>query len=59
VPESELQARREKSPIRSPSLLPLVLIVALAIGAGIYWLATATDTNKIFGPMIAAQSGDR
>ena len=37
--------------------LPLIPVVALLIGAAIYWLATTTDTNKIFGRAVAEHSG--
>jgi hypothetical protein len=60
ISEDELRAAREKSR-RSwrVNLLPLILVVALLVGAGLYWLATTTDTSKIFGPTFAQRSSDR
>lgn len=36
--------------------IPLVPVIALIVGTGIYWLATTTDTNKIFGRTVAEHS---
>jgi paraquat-inducible protein B len=54
ISEEELRAAREKSRRTwSVQLLPLVPVVALLVGAGLYWLATTTDTKKFFGPAFA------
>ena len=57
IPEDELEAARNRTR-RSWDhiLLPLVPVIALIIGAAIYWFATTTDTNKIFGPSVAERS---
>jgi hypothetical protein len=60
ISEDELRVAREK--LRrswSVQLLPLIPVVALLVGAGLYWLATTTDTNKIFGPIFAQHSANR
>ena len=36
----------------SELLLPLVPVLALLVGAGIYWAATMTDTNAISGSRV-------
>ena len=60
ITEERLRVLREKSRRAwSTLLLPLVPVVALVVGAAIYWLATTSDTNKIFGPSIAEQSSTR
>ena len=58
ISEDELRAAREKSR-RSwdVHLLPLIPVAALVVGAGLYWLATTTDTNKLFGPTFAQHDG--
>ena len=54
ITEDQLRAVREKSRSAwSTILLPMVPVVALIVGGVIYWLATTSDTNKIFGPSIA------
>jgi hypothetical protein len=54
ISEDELRTAREKSQRSwSVQLLPLIPVVALLVGAGLYWLATTTDTNRIFGPTYA------
>jgi hypothetical protein len=44
----------------SPTVMGVNLIrsyrCCLLIGAAIYWIATTTDTNKIFGPSVAGHS---
>jgi hypothetical protein len=58
ISEDELRAAREK--LRRSwgvQLLPLIPVVALVVGAGLYWLATTTDTNKFFGPTFAQHDG--
>ena len=58
ISEDELRVVREKSRRSwSVHLLPLVPVVALLVGAGLYWLATTTDTNKFFGPTFAQHGG--
>jgi hypothetical protein len=57
ISEEKLRAAREEARRSwSVNLMPLVPVVALLIGAAIYWLATTTDTNKIFGPSVAEHS---
>ena len=52
ITEDQLRAVREKSRSAwSTILLPMVPVVALIVGGVIYWLATTSDTNKIFGPV--------
>jgi hypothetical protein len=54
ISEEELRAAREKSRRTwSVQLLPLVPVVALLVGAGLYWLANTADTGKFFGPTFA------
>ena len=60
ITEDQLRVLREKSrQAWSTILLPLVPIVALVIGVAISWLATTSDTNKMFGPSTAEQSSTR
>jgi len=58
ISEDELRAAREK--LRRSwgvQLLPLIPVVALVVGAGLYWLTTTTDTSKFFGPTFAQHDG--
>ena len=60
ISEEKLRAAREEARRSwSVNLIPLVPVVALLIGAAIYWIATTTDTNKIFGPSVAEHSSKR
>ena len=57
ITEDRLRVLREESRRAwSTILLPLVPVVALVIGVAITWLATTSDTNKIFGPSVAERS---
>jgi paraquat-inducible protein B len=59
-PEEELDAARKRSgPRWSAIWLPLVPVIALVAAGMIYWLATTTDTNRIFGPSVAEHSTAR
>jgi paraquat-inducible protein B len=58
--DDELRTAGEKSRRSwNASLLLLVPIIALVLGAGLYWLAATTDTNNIFGPTFAEYSSGR
>ena len=60
ITEDQLRAAREKSRSAwSTILLPLVPVVALIVGGVIYWLATTSDTNKIFGPVAERSTSNR
>jgi hypothetical protein len=56
IPEAEFVEAREQLRERRRIVGAVFVVIALVAAGMVYWLATTTDTNKIFGPTVAEHS---